>query len=945
MDFETFFAAATGGHECYDYQRLLALGDGDTFDRSLLIDVPTGMGKTAAVVLAWLWNRVAHPDSEHRRRWPRRFVYCLPMRTLVQQTQEQIAQWLANLAQRIAGPEIEWLSQRSPVVLMGGGSKDSDEADWDAWPEKPCILVGTQDMLLSRAMNRGYAMSRFRWPLHFGLLNNDCLWVMDEVQLMGPGLWTSGQLDWMRQERFRPAARCFTWWMSATHSGGFLETKDREGVKPPDTLPFDPQRMPDVIQCAQRPCVFWKAPAVPLRRPRRNGSAATATTADFFDQLASAVTGGHQPGTLTLMVCNTVAAAQEIHRRIVALGCGEAGPILLTSRFRGMDRKANEGRLIAFEAARKDGTAASGPGLICVATQVVEAGIDVSACRLWSELAPWASMVQRMGRLNRDGKCNDQAQALLFEIPPAKAMGAKQLERVGPYLPAELTRGRRLADGLARLYSREPRLPAVDALTRLGAEMSAEVKAALQPAPAPFPRAMDLHGLFSTEPDIFGGFTDVSPFIRDSDPNTDVILFWRNFDPAKLPSGHEMDGPVYQAAEGCGVPIDQARAFLNKNSGFVWNDEADRWEKRRGTEIFPGMVVMLGQRAGGYNPTQGWTAAGADRIAQLPPPGPFDDGFGGDVNSESEYWVRLNDHLGDVRREAEEIARCLGLPRSLRESLVTAAACHDIGKALPQWQGGLPRPAPEGDTLWAKAPFLFTVQLKSDQLPLEQIEAALYAAGIQFRRGTAGEEPRLASYSVWHTKRTVRDRPGRAVLTQIRDLAQVERARMVPFRPGLRHEAASALALWHRYFRRAASFPALAIYLAAAHHGKVRTVLTARPDRGNTKGDNACGVPTDIGLIPWEGGEPLEFVCATDGAAGSFSPDGTEFIADSPGWTALIADLLGGWQARVERPPLLAIRDPSEPHHLGPFALAYCEALLVCADVRGSRSPSHVIPL
>src|SRR5438093_13701498 len=28
-------------------------------------------------------------------------------------------------------------------------------------------------------------MSRYRWPMHFGSLNNDCLWVMDETQLMG----------------------------------------------------------------------------------------------------------------------------------------------------------------------------------------------------------------------------------------------------------------------------------------------------------------------------------------------------------------------------------------------------------------------------------------------------------------------------------------------------------------------------------------------------------------------------------------------------------------------------------------------------------------------------------------------------------------------------------------------------------------------------------------
>src|SRR5437773_68 len=41
------------------------------------------------------------------------------------------------------------------------------------------------DALCAAAINRRYGMSRYRWPMHFGTLNNDCLWVMDETQLMG----------------------------------------------------------------------------------------------------------------------------------------------------------------------------------------------------------------------------------------------------------------------------------------------------------------------------------------------------------------------------------------------------------------------------------------------------------------------------------------------------------------------------------------------------------------------------------------------------------------------------------------------------------------------------------------------------------------------------------------------------------------------------------------
>jgi len=50
MDYETFFKTATK-HPPYDWQRRLVE---DSKSQSRLIDIPTGLGKTAGVVLAWL---------------------------------------------------------------------------------------------------------------------------------------------------------------------------------------------------------------------------------------------------------------------------------------------------------------------------------------------------------------------------------------------------------------------------------------------------------------------------------------------------------------------------------------------------------------------------------------------------------------------------------------------------------------------------------------------------------------------------------------------------------------------------------------------------------------------------------------------------------------------------------------------------------------------------
>src|SRR5690606_40474080 len=102
--------------------------------------------------------------------------------------------------------------------------------------------------------------------------------------------------------------------------------------------------------------------------------------------------------------CNTVEMASSVFRALSSID----HKVLLTSRFRGEDRAQHEQRLIDFEAKRKAGMLPEhDPGLICVSTQVVEAGVDISAHRLFTEPRPWPTMLQRLGRLTRRG--DDQA--------------------------------------------------------------------------------------------------------------------------------------------------------------------------------------------------------------------------------------------------------------------------------------------------------------------------------------------------------------------------------------------------------------------------------------------------------------------------------------------------------------------------------------------------------
>jgi Predicted helicases len=203
--FQDFFSCAFGNKQPFDYQSRLAV-------ESLpeLVSVPTGAGKTAAILGAWLWRRLKNPESVGRR-----LIYCLPMRTLVEQTREVAQNAIKNL-----GVEDRF----SVHTLYGGDVSD----DWDIFPEREQILIGTQDLLLSRALNRGYAMNRFRWAFHFGLLNNDCLWVFDEIQLFGDGLATTTQLQAFREdtEKFGVFGKAKSVWMSATLDKNWLKTID-----------------------------------------------------------------------------------------------------------------------------------------------------------------------------------------------------------------------------------------------------------------------------------------------------------------------------------------------------------------------------------------------------------------------------------------------------------------------------------------------------------------------------------------------------------------------------------------------------------------------------------------------------------------------------------------------------------------------------------------------
>jgi CRISPR-associated endonuclease/helicase Cas3 len=794
-DFAELVRRATG-HEPYAYQRRLAT---DGFPEVLA--VPTGSGKTLAAALSWLYRRRFHPDSAVRAATPRRLVYVLPMRVLVEQTRDVIDGCLRGLAPEADDVVVE--------LLLGGEPRT---AAWRTAPERDMVIVGTLDMILSRAINRGYGESRFMWPVDFGLLNADCLYVYDEVQLMGPALATSRQLEGLRQT-LGTAAACQSMWMSATVATRDLLTADAPVVR--SRLELGDTDIEGEL--GRRVRAAKRIERVPASGDGRRHAA----------DLASYAAERHRAGTLTLVVVNTVARAHQVHRAL-AKGSPPAELVVLHSQFRPQDRRERVRAMLAP-------IAGSGPGRIVISTQVVEAGVDLSATLLVIEAAPWSSVVQRAGRCNRDGLARD---AVLAWLPPP---------RPEPYPQADV-------DGAAAILAeREGMSCTPSSLGDMSVDETEQIR--------PILRRKDLLELFDTLPDISGNDLDVSRFIRDTE-DLDVSVAWRSFPK----EGPDPSDPLPARDERCPVPVRAFRDFVKRRDLRPWTFDAldARWRPCRAGELRPGMVVVLPGSAGGYQGLVGWDD---DSTADVPPvvaDATMDDRAVDDdpASFRAGHWVPLRTHLSDVEREVTTLLDAMappGVAASVVAAAVAAGRLHDIGKGHPVFQNMLRASATTDDA-----------------------RASLPGDDVVLAKSATGRGPR-------------------------------------PSRLYFRHELASALALLDAgdVALEGVDESALAVYLVAAHHGRVR--MGFRPLPGEvTAGDKLVA----LGI---EDGELLPAVAIPGGVVPEsilrLKPMGLGSHDGRPSWASMA----------------LRLRDRSD---IGPFRLAWLEAVVRIADWRASANPT-----
>lgn len=872
ISFDQWFTTLTRHDSPHAWQRRLAA---ETTCRERLIRIPTGLGKTEGVLAVWSFHRILQADDH----WPRRLIWCLPMRVLVEQT-EQVARELASKMPPGQRPDVH--------VAMGG----EPAGEWYLYPERRAIIIGTQDMLLSRALNRGYASPRARWPVEFGLLNHDALWVMDEVQLMDVGLATSAQLQAFRQQdRDKSLRPCYTWWMSATLQPEWLRTVDTAEhhavwIRDPCTVAAD-----------QRVGGFWNVEKTLVLDTIGRADA------DAFAQrilVEHTATAAGEYGRITLVVCNTVDRACDTFDALQAAGRVE-GVELVHSRFRPAERENWRKEFLSRSACSPDADR------IIVATQVVEAGVDISAGCLVTELAPWPSLVQRFGRCARYG---GSGKVLVVDRGRDEACAA-------PYQPEELESAWQTLQELQEV--------AIGSLEALEESLTEEAQRRLYPySPSHLLLRKEFDELFDTTPDLTGADLDISRFIRSGDER-DLQVFWVNIDKDKRGEKPKQPPADYKPhrKELCSVPFLKVREWLcekgksklkSNKRAWIWDWLDGEWKQASSESLLPGRVVCVAADSGGYTSERGFSADSTTvvPIVDLNPVDPnvqaldeADDQQDGEQLSFN-YWKTIAFHSTEVAQAARDIAQQLGLSPALQDILDLAALWHDWGKSHPAFQGSIR----DGEKIkrlnrmdFAKAPDECWPRKRRYQY-LDDSEAR-----PGFRHELASALGMFAILQAYAPKHPALLGPWEKVLDKMGES------------PPFGELPTPSSPLLQRLLKCEPEAFDLVAYLVASHHGKVRVALHAAPKDqeyrvklGDTNGLPIRGIREgdrlpEVALLPAEPPEPEVALALSPAAIGLSCRTGIS------------------WRERC-----IGLMD----RH-GPAALAFLEGILRAADVRASR--------
>ncbi len=347
-------------------------------------DVPTGLGKTSVIAL-WLLALAHQVQNGAIDRFPRRLVYVVNRRTVVDQATREVEclrdalickSELKAVADALRALAIQ--SEGEPLAISTLRGEFADNAEWRNDPARPAVIVGTVDMVGSRMLFSGYGCGFKSKPLHAGFLGQDVLFIHDEAHLELPfqtlimGICTE-------QKRCREFGVFHAMELTAT------SRTDQAGETPIFTdEDVEDERVTKRLRAR-------KGLRFPVLKDMK----------ELSDAVAKLALTHENSGKAILVFLRELDHVKKVFRD---LDKAKQKVQMLTGTLRGLERDAlaRKDPIFARFMPRPETDPAEGTVyLIC--TSAGEVGVDISADHMVCDLTPFDSMAQRLGRVNRFG--------------------------------------------------------------------------------------------------------------------------------------------------------------------------------------------------------------------------------------------------------------------------------------------------------------------------------------------------------------------------------------------------------------------------------------------------------------------------------------------------------------------------------------------------------------
>ena len=422
-DFDAFFNEVYGYGPFPWQTRLLrrVVADGAW---PAVLDLPTGSGKTAAIDVA-VFHLALEADRFTARCAPVRIAFVVDRRLVVDDAFSRAQVLAKSLTSPLPGAMTARVAARLKILagedgppliarrLRGGIPR---EDDWARTPSQPTVLCSTVDQVGSRLLFRGYGVSHSMKPVHAGLIGADCLILLDEAHLAEPFRQTLRWISTYKGENWREENISTPW-------GIALLTATPGEEKPGGFTLNDDDRIHPVLRRrldARKPARLVKIENVDPNDDNEKqelGQRATAITKEVLSAIKHFGKREHGAANPAIgVVVNRVARAREVFKQLLEkVGPEEADSILLIGPARPVDRDDIAEKLIPVRTRmwRENEVRTLDKPFIVVATQCIEAGVDIDLDALITEAAPLDCLRQRFGRLNRAGRKIESYAAIL----------------------------------------------------------------------------------------------------------------------------------------------------------------------------------------------------------------------------------------------------------------------------------------------------------------------------------------------------------------------------------------------------------------------------------------------------------------------------------------------------------------------------------------------------